>query len=130
MKKIIFTFFALMTFTLVHAQTDSTKASRELTKEEKAALKAKQEADVMEAYKEAGLSDEQIARCKEAVQSANAKSNELKKKSELTEDEKAAAKKIISDEKNATLKSIMGEDAYRKYNAARKRQKASAPQGQ
>jgi len=108
------------------AQTDSMAKKPELTKEEKAAMKAKQEADVLAAYKEAGLSDEQIAKCKDAVTEANKKSNEVKKNDALSDEQKTAAKKVISDEKNATLKAIMGEDAYRKYNAARKKQKENA----
>ena len=95
-------------------------------KEEKAALKAKSEAEVMQAYKDAGLSDTQIAACKDVVATSNQKSNELKKQTTLTDDEKATAKKIISDEKNAKMKEIMGEDGYRKYNATRKSQKANA----
>ncbi len=129
MKKMIMLSLVLMTATMSSfAQTakDTTAPKKELSKEEKAALKAKQEAETMEAYKEAGLTDAQIASCKEAVAAANQKSNELKKKEGLTEDEKTAGKKLISDEKNAKLKEIMGEDAYKKYNAARKRQKEAS----
>jgi crotonobetainyl-CoA:carnitine CoA-transferase CaiB-like acyl-CoA transferase len=127
MKK---TFLALLVSLLVStfsfAQTADTTHKKELTKEEKAAIKAKSEAEVMQAYKEAGLTDAQIASCKEAVDAANQKSNELKKQTTLSDDEKAAAKKIITDEKNAKMKEIMGADAYKKYSDVRKAQKASA----
>ena len=127
MKKYLCLFLIVTaTSNFAMAQTETVAKKPELTKEEKAALKAKQEADVMEAYKEAGLSEEQISKCKDAVAEANKKSNELKKNNALTEEQKTAAKKVISDEKNATLKAIMGADAYKKYNAARKRQKENA----
>ncbi len=117
---------SLMVSAISFAQTKDSAQTKELTKEEKAVLKAKNEADVMQAYKDAGLTDAQIASCKEVVNAANQKSNELKKQTSLTDEEKAAAKKIISDEKNAKMKEIMGEDGYRKYNATRKAQKANA----
>lgn len=127
MKKILVMLMAsLMVSAISFAQTKDSAQTKELSKEEKAALKAKNEADVMQAYKDAGLTDAQIASCKEVVTAANQKSNELKKQTSLTDEEKAAAKKIISDEKNAKMKEIMGEDGYRKYNATRKAQKANA----
>ncbi len=127
MKKILVMLMAsLMVSAISFAQTKDSAQTKELTKEEKAVLKAKNEADVMQAYKDAGLTDAQIASCKEVVNAANQKSNELKKQTSLTDEEKAAAKKIISDEKNAKMKEIMGEDGYRKYNATRKAQKANA----
>lgn len=127
MKKILVMLMAsLMVSAITFAQTKDSAYTKELTKEEKAALKAKNEADVMQAYKDAELSEAQIASCKAVVAAANQKSNELKKQTALTDDERAAAKKIISDEKNAKMKEIMGEEGYRKYNATRKAQKANA----
>lgn len=126
MKKTFITLLmALSVSTFSFAQTDSSY-KKELTKEEKAAMKAKSEAEVMQAYKDAGLTESQIAACKEVVAAANQKSNELKKQTALTDEERAAAKKVISDEKNAKMKEIMGEEGYRKYNATRKSQKANA----
>jgi hypothetical protein len=127
MKKIILMLLAsLMVSTFTFAQTADTTAKKELTKEEKAALKAKSEAEVMQAYKDAGLSDAQIAACKDVVAAANQKSKDLQKQTALTDADKTAAKKVISDEKNAKMKEIMGEEGYRKYNATRKSQKANA----
>lgn len=127
MKKTFITLLiSFLVSTFSFAQTSDSSRTVELTKEEKAALKAKNEADVMQAYKDAGLSEAQIAACKAEVAAANQKSNELKKQTSLTDQEKAAAKKIISDEKNAKMKEIMGEEGYRKYNATRKAQKANA----
>ena len=117
---------AVLMSTVSFAQTADTTVKKELTKEEKAALKAKSEAEVMQAYKDAGLTEAQIAACKEVVAAANQKGKELQKQTSLTDAEKAAAKKVISDEKNAKMKEIMGEEGYRKYNATRKSQKANA----
>ena len=117
---------SLMVSTITFAQTADSTQKKELTKEEKAALKAKSEADVMQAYKDAGLTDGQIAACKDVVAAANQKSKDLQKQTALTDAEKTAAKKVISDEKNAKMKEIMGEEGYRKYNATRKSQKANA----
>ena len=117
---------SLMVSAITFAQTKDSAQTKELTKEEKAALKAKSEADVMQAYKEAGLTDAQIASCKEVIDASNKKSNELKKQTTLTDDEKVAAKKIITDEKNAKMKEIMGTAAYKKYSDVRKAQKANA----
>ncbi len=117
---------AVLMSTVSFAQTADTTVKKELTKEEKAALKAKSEAEVMQAYHDAGLSDAQIAACKDVVAAANQKSKDLQKQTALTDAEKTAAKKVISDEKNAKMKEIMGEEGYRKYNATRKSQKANA----
>ena len=130
MKKLIVLPFLILTTGASFAQTaskDSVAPKKELTKEEKAAQKAKYEADLMEAYKEAELSDQQIADVKAAIGEANKKSNELKTNTVLSEDDKKAAKKVISDQKNARLKEIMGEEKYHKYDEARKRQKAANP---
>ena len=125
-KAILMLLVSLTVSTFTFAQTADTTAKKELTKEEKAALKAKSEADVMQAYKDAGLTDAQIAACKDVVAAANQKSKDLQKQTALTDAEKATAKKLISDEKNAKMKEIMGEEGYRKYNATRKSQKANA----
>ena len=130
MKKLLavslFSIFG-MTSMAQNAKTDSVPTSKPvpaaaLTKEEKAMLKAKQDADFNAALKEAELTDEQIAAVKEAVADANKKSKDLTNAG-LSESDFTTAKKLISDQKNAKLKEIMGEDKYRKYNAARKRQK-------
>ena len=125
-KTFIVLLVSLFVTSFSFAQTSDSTRKIELTKEEKAALKAKNEADVMQAYKDAGLSEAQISACKEVVAASNQKSNDLKKQTTLTDEEKASAKKIISDEKNAKMKEIMGEEGYRKYNATTKSQKANA----
>ncbi|MDB5253158.1 MAG: hypothetical protein JWP27_2327 [Flaviaesturariibacter sp.] len=106
------------------ASTETAKPA--LTKEEKAKIKAQQEQDLAEALKKAGLSDTQQQAVREALDAANKLNNELKANTALTDEQKAEEKKKISDNKNAKLKEIMGEDAYRQYNAIRKEQKAKA----
>ena len=130
MKKIITLPIFILLISVCSAQSvnkDSVTPKKELTKEEKAAQKAKYEADLMAAYKEAELSDEQIANVKSSIDEANKMSNELKNNAALSEEDKKIAKKVITDKKNAKLKEIMGEEKYRKYNEVRKRQKAANP---
>lgn len=124
MKALTLATALLITSSTTFAQTtDTTIVKKELSKEEKAAQKAKSEADLMEAYQAAGLTEAQIASCKEAIADANKKTGEIKKNSELSDADKETAKKAIADQKTARLKEIMGEDAYKKYNAVRKKQK-------
>ncbi len=130
MKKIIALPIFIFIIGACSAQTtnkDTTAPKKELTKEEKAAQKAKYEADLTAAYKEAELTEEQVASVKSVIDEANKKSNELKNNAALSEEDKKMAKKVITDQKNAKMKEIMGEDKYRKYNEVRKRQKAATP---
>lgn len=137
MKKIILSTILSMTITAGFCQTtavDTTgkapAAKKELSKEEKAALKAKQEAEVNEAYKQAELSDEQIAKVKAVVTDAGKKSTELKNNTSMSDADKVVAKNKINEEKNNALKEIMGEDKFKKYNAVRKKQKEAAAAAQ
>ena len=96
------------------AKKDSIAPKKELTKEEKAAQKAKYEADLMEAYKEAELSDQQITDVKAAIGEANKKSNELKTNTALSEEDKktieeavkAAKEKVDSTNKEEIEKAL------------------------
>ena len=68
-----------------------------------------------------------IATVKSAIDQANKQYNEIKNNPALSDEDKASAKKLISDQKNAKLKEIMGAENYSKYNAVRKKQKAASP---
>lgn len=130
MKKIIvlpiFVLFTGLCFSQT-ASKDSVAPKKELSKEEKASIKAKQEADLMEAYKVAELTEEQISKVKAAIDEANKQYNEIKKNAALSDEDKSSAKKVISDQKTAKLKEIMGIEKYNKYNEVRKKQKAANP---
>ncbi len=138
MKKILFTALSIACFSaMAVAQTNpagndapvkpaTPPAKVEMSKEEKAGYKAKQEADLQEAFKGAGLSEEQIKGAKEIMAEASKKSNELKANDKLSDMEREAAKKLINDEKNGKLKALMGEDKYKMYSEIRKKQKEAA----
>ncbi|MBC7586803.1 MAG: hypothetical protein H7178_00475 [Chitinophagaceae bacterium] len=102
------------------------EAKPQMSKEEKAKMKQKQEDDMMAAFKEAGLTDEQVKQIKEANEMASNKSKEVKKDATLADDAKKLKWKEISDEKNNKLKEIMGKDKYKIYTEARKKQKEAA----
>jgi uncharacterized membrane protein len=101
-----------------------------LSKEEKAKQKAQQEQDLADAIKGAGLSDDQAKSVHEALDAANKENKALSTDASLTEEQKAAAKKQISDRKNNRLKEIMGSETYKKWNDIRKEQKARTSAGQ
>jgi len=106
------------------ANTSTTKP--ELSKEEKTKLKQKQDEEMMSAYKEVGLTEDQIKLVKDANTEAWKKSNEIRKDAALTEDAKKEKLKEISTEKNEKIKAIMGADTYKLFSAIRKKQKEAA----
>ena len=140
MKKILFTGIAIAVFSAIsiaqQTNADGTPvnpppapvpvAKVEISKEEKAAMKAKQDSALMEAFKGAGLTDVEIKSAKQIMAEASKKSSELKNNIGLGDVEREAAKKQISDEKNDKLKALMGEDKYKLYSEFRKKQKEAA----
>jgi hypothetical protein len=130
MKKLFTVLFAMFVFAAIgNAQTAETKVPA--TKEEKQKMKEKQEADLAAAFKEIGLTDEQIQQVKAVMDATNQKNKELRMDATLSDDDKKAKMKVNNDEKNEKIKSIMGEEKYKQFNAIKKRQKAeSTPQVQ
>ena len=108
------------------AAAPTQEAKPQMSKEERAKMKQKQEDDMIAAFKEAGLTDEQVKQIKEANEMASNKSKEVKKDATLADDAKKSKLKEISDEKNNKLKEIMGKDKYKIYTEARKKQKEAA----
>ena len=102
-----------------------------LTKEEKAAQKAKKEADLTAALTETGLTTAQQNEVRATIKEADEKSKEIKNDDALTDAEKAAKKEEVTSAKNDKLKQIMGADKFKTWNAVRKKQKeanaATAP---
>lgn len=125
MKKLVFTTIVVACFSAMSfAQAPATApAKAEMTKEEKKAMKAKQESDQQEALTGAGLTADQIKSANEIIAESGKKSKELKENDKLTAEEKDTAKKAINEEKNAKLKELMGADKYKAYTAIRKKQK-------
>lgn len=126
MKKNLLTILAIVIANIAFSQTPTVDTKKPtMSKEEKIAMKAKQETEMNDALKGAGLDEKQIASAKEIVADATKKSNELKTNNALSDAEKETAKKLISDDKNSKLKALMG-DKYKAYNEIRKSQKAAA----
>jgi hypothetical protein len=124
MKKLLLLVCTMFLFAAVsNAQEAEVKKP---TKEEKQKMKQKQDEELAAAFKEAGLSDEQITKVKAVMDEANTKSKEVKADAALTEDERKTKLDAIKEEKNAKIKEIMGEEKYRAFNAAKKKQKAAA----
>jgi hypothetical protein len=118
--------FSAIPFAQIPPGPGAPPAKAEMTKEEKKAMKAKQESDIQEALTGAGLTEDQVKMAKEIMAESNKKSNEIKSNDKMTNEEKDAAKKVINEEKNNKLKELMGADKYKVYNEMRKKQKAAA----
>jgi hypothetical protein len=130
MKKIIAVLmFTGLFSTVTNAQTPvpaSKEAKPEMSKEEKAKQKMKQDEEMAAAFKEVGLSEDQIKQVKEVNTEASKKSSEIKKDDSLSDEAKKEKNKEVNSEKAKKLKEIMGEDKYKQFNDIRKKQKEAA----
>jgi Spy/CpxP family protein refolding chaperone len=125
MKKLLLIASALFVFATVNAQ-EAPKAEKQMTKEEKQKMKEKQEADLAAAFKEIGLTDEDIQKVKAVMDETSKKNGEVRKNETMSDDRKKEQMKANNDEKNQKIKEIMGEEKYKQFNAIRKKQKESA----
>ncbi|MEO7310774.1 MAG: hypothetical protein ABIX01_10260 [Chitinophagaceae bacterium] len=127
MKKLVTVAFASVVFVLAgNAQPPVTTEKAPMSKEEKMKMKMKQEEELNAAFKEAGLTADQEKQVRAALDDAKQKSSAVKKDDTVKDEEKAAKIKEINDQKNAKLKELMGDDKYRLFNAAKKKQKEAA----
>lgn len=126
MKKLFFLFVACFVFAgIAAAQSMETKSDNKPTKEEMQKIREKQEADLAAAFKEIGLTEEQVQQIKAAMQESNEKNKELRQNATLTDEEKRTKIKANNEEKNEKIKAIMGEEKYKQFNEIKKRQKAA-----
>lgn len=124
MKKLLVTVFALGTLSFAaQAQTSTAAAKPELTKEEKVKLKQKQEEQLTASFKEAGLSDDEIAKVSTIMQEGKKKRNDLKKNTALTEADREAQTKAAKDEEKAKCIEVLGKEKYKIWRDALKKQK-------
>lgn len=130
MKKIIAVLlFTGLFATVTNAQTTapaSATAKPEMSKEEKAKQKIKQEEEMAAALKEVGLSEDQIQQVKEVNTEAGKKSSEIKKDDSLSDEAKKEKNKEVNAEKTKKLKEIMGSEKFKQFNDIRKKQKEAA----
>ena len=114
-------------FTGVHAQ-EANKAPQEktLSKEEKAAAKAKKEADLMEAFETVGLSDDEQQKYRAIMEESSVFGKALKADSKLSDEEKASKSKEYGKAKDGRLKELLGADKYKALKEVQKAQKEAA----
>jgi hypothetical protein len=127
MKKVLLILISLFVFAAIsNAQEAPKQEQKQMTKEEKEKMKQKQEEELAAAFKEVGLTDDQIKQVREAQSEASEKNKALRNDAALSDDDKKSKMKEVNDVKNAKIKEIMGEEKYKQFNAIRKKQKEAA----
>lgn len=124
MKKLFITACMAIAFTAsVKAQE---AAKPQLSKVEKAKQKQKAEDDLNAAFKEAGVTDDEVKQAKAIMEEARAKRSVIKKSTTLTEEEKTSKSKESNNEEKEKLTKLLGADKYKALKEAQKKQKAAA----
>lgn len=118
--------FTAAVFTAANAQVMATTETKTMTKEEKAAAKAKKEAELNEAFTKAGLTDEEQLKSRAALDESNEKSKLIKADAALTADDKKAKLDAVNKERNDNMKTIMGDAKYKIFKTTQKAQKEAA----
>ncbi len=130
MKHLLTTIIAVgFAFTGVQAQEkEAVKAPQEKTasKEDKAAAKAKKESDLLEAFKTAGVTDEEQQKVRAIMDESSAFGKALKADATLSEEEKTAKSKEYGKAKDARLKELLGAEKYKAFKDVQKAQKEAA----
>ncbi|MBP6587352.1 MAG: hypothetical protein KA208_04940 [Flavobacterium sp.] len=126
MKQLLTTLFAIcLSLTAAQAQEKTDKAPQEKTmsKEEKAAAKAKKEADLQEVFKTAGLTADEIQKFRTIVEESSALNKTVKADTSLSEEQKTVKTKENTKARDAKLKELLGEAKYKALKDAQKAQK-------
>ena len=130
MKHLLTTIIAVgFAFTGVQAQEkEAVKAPQEKTasKEDKAAAKAKKESDLLEAFKTAGVTDEEQQKVRAIMDESSAFGKALKADATLSEEEKTAKSKEYGKAKDSRLKELLGAEKYKAFKDVQKAQKEAA----
>ena len=121
----MFALGAISTASQAQTKLEAAPQTKAVSKEEKEAMKAKQEADLVEAFKQAGLTEDEQKKFREITAEANAKNKATKADAKLSEEQKQAAIKEANDAKNAMLKDALGAK-YKPLMQIRKTQKEAA----
>lgn len=128
MKHLFIALFAIcLSFTTVQAQEKTDKAPQEkmMSKEDKAAAKAKKEADLQEAFKTAGLTADEQQKTKTILEETSALNKTVKADTTLSEEQKLEKSKENTKVRDAKLKDLLG-DKYKLLKDAQKAQKEAA----
>lgn len=127
MKHLLTTIFAVcLSYTATVAQEKlSEKAPQEKTnsKEEKAAAKAKAEANLQEAFKTAGFTADDQQNYKSAMEERSAYKKSLKEDSSLSEDDFNTKYKEFTKAQDAKLKGLIGDSKIKTFKDTQKAQK-------
>ncbi len=129
MKKFLTIVCALFVFVAFsNAQTTEAKSteSKLPSKEEKQKMKEKQEAELAAAFKEIGLTDEQVQQIKQVMDNTAEKNKRIRTDAALTDEQKKEKITANNEEKNEQIKAIMGVEKYKQFNEIKKRQKAAS----
>lgn len=130
MKHLLTTIIAVgFAFTGVQAQEkEAVKAPQEksMSKEDKAAAKAKKESDLLDAFKTAGVTDEEQQKVRAIMEESSAFGKALKADASLSEEEKTAKSKEYGKAKDARLKELLGAEKYKAFKDVQKAQKEAA----
>lgn len=127
MKNLLTTLFAVcLSFTAAVAQekaSDKAPQEKMMSKEDKAAAKAKKEADLQEAFKTAGLTAEEQQKFKAIVDETSALNKTIKADTSLSDDEKMTKSKENTKARDTKLKELLGEAKYKALKDVQKSQK-------
>ena len=130
MKHLLTTIIAVgFAFTGIQAQEkEAVKAPQEKTasKEDKAAAKAKKEADLLEAFKTAGVTEDEQQKVRTIMDESSAFGKALKADASLSEEEKTAKSKEYGKAKDGRLKELLGAEKYKAFKDVQKAQKEAA----
>jgi hypothetical protein len=129
MKHLFATLFALcLSFTAATAQekvADKAPQEKTMSKEEKAAAKAKREADLQEAFNKAGLTADEQQKTKTILEESAALNKTVKADASLSDDQKMEKAKENTKARDAKLKALLG-DKYKTLKDIQKAQKEAA----
>lgn len=129
MKHLLTTLFAVclsLTTAVAQEKTDKSPQEKTMSKEEKAAAKAKKEANLQEAFKTAGLTADEQQKFKVIVDESAALNKTVKADASLTDEEKMAKAKENTKARDAKLKELLGETKYKALKDIQKAQKEAA----
>jgi hypothetical protein len=130
MKHLLTTIIAVgFAFTGVQAQEKAAvKAPQEKTasKEDKAAAKAKKESDLLEAFKAAGVTDQEQQKVRVIMDENSAFGKTLKADTSLSDEDRKAKNKEYYNVSNGKLKELLGAEKYKAFKDVQKAQKEAA----
>ncbi len=127
MKKLLIPIFAAcLSFTAVVAQektSDKVPQEKMMSKEDKAAAKAKKETDLLDAFKTAGFTADEQQKTRDLTAESALLTKALKSDTSLSEDDLKAKSKEISKDRDDKIKALVGEMKYKTFKATQKAQK-------